>query len=39
MSECRLYNLSIIEKYKGEEWFCTEKEAKKAGYEKSSNCI
>lgn len=38
MPNCDLYNLSIVEKYKGEEWFCTETEAKKAGYIKSKNC-
>ncbi len=35
---CNLYNMSVVEKYKGEEWFCTESEAKKAGYTKSPNC-
>lgn len=38
MPSCRLYNLSVIEKYKGEDWFCTEAEAKKAGFVKSKNC-
>ena len=38
MPSCKLYNLSIVEKYKGEDWFCTEAEAKKAGYLKSGNC-
>ena len=38
LPSCNLYNLSIVEKYKGEDWFCTEKEAKKAGYVKSDNC-
>ena len=35
---CNLYSSSIVERYKGEEWFCTEKEAQKAGYIKSPNC-
>ncbi len=38
MPDCGRYTLTVIEKYKGEEWFCTEKEAKKAGYTKSENC-
>lgn len=38
MPTCDRYNLTVIEKYKGEEWFCTEKEAQKAGYAKSHNC-
>lgn len=35
---CDHYSQSVIEKYKGEEWFCSEKEAKAAGFIKSSNC-
>lgn len=38
LPSCEMYNSSIIERYKGEEWFCTEFEAKKAGYTKSPNC-
>jgi len=38
MPECPRYALTVIEKYKGEEWFCTEIEAKKAGFTKSPNC-
>jgi len=38
MPSCNKYTISIVEKYKGEEWFCSEKEAKKAGYVKSKNC-
>lgn len=38
MPQCDRYALTVIEKYKGEEWFCTEAEAKKAGYAKSDNC-
>jgi endonuclease YncB( thermonuclease family) len=35
---CNLYSMSVVEKYKGETWFCTEAEAKAAGYTRSSNC-
>jgi hypothetical protein len=28
----------IVEKDLGEDWFCTEKEAIKAGFTKASNC-
>lgn len=38
LPECNMYSSSIIERYKGEEWFCSETEAKKAGYIKSKNC-
>jgi micrococcal nuclease len=38
MPSCDRYNLTVVEKYKGEDWFCTESEAKKAGYAKSDNC-
>lgn len=38
MPGCDRYTLAVIEKYKGEDWFCTELEAKKAGYTKSPNC-
>lgn len=36
--DCRAYNRVIVEKSFGEEWFCTENQAKKAGYTKSSGC-
>jgi micrococcal nuclease len=36
---CSHYNQTIVEKFKGEDWFCTEKEAKDAGYVKSENCL
>ena len=32
------YNPAIVERYRGEDWFCTEKEAKEAGFIKSPNC-
>lgn len=35
---CNHYAPTIIEKYKGEDWFCTEKEAKAAGFTKSPEC-
>ena len=38
LPECNRYSSTIVEKYKGEDWFCTEEEAKKAGYSKSPNC-
>lgn len=35
---CANYQQTIIEKDLGESWFCTEKEAEAAGFEKSQNC-
>jgi len=35
---CAQYKSTRIEKYRGEEWFCSEKEAVKAGYTKSQAC-
>lgn len=35
---CRFYNLVIIEKHQGDEWFCTERQARAAGFSKSPNC-
>lgn len=35
---CAHYKFTIIEKDKGEQWFCTEKEAQKAGYVKAKSC-
>lgn len=35
---CRAYNFTNVELYKGDEWFCTEKEAQKAGYTKAKGC-
>ena len=37
-STCSHYPQTIVEKFRGEEWFCTEKEAKDAGFTKSVNC-
>jgi len=36
---CSGYQQVMIEKDLGESWFCSEKEAQKAGYEKSENCF
>lgn len=35
---CAQYKFTIVEKDIGEQWFCTEQEAQKAGYTKSKNC-
>jgi len=35
---CRDYDQTKVERYRGEDWFCTENEAKAAGFVKSSNC-
>jgi|SRR3989344_7164962 len=35
---CIQYKTTMVERYLGEEWFCTEKEAKAAGYIKSGGC-
>jgi len=36
---CSGYQQVMVEKDFGESWFCSEKEAKEAGYEKSENCF
>ncbi|KKR67334.1 MAG: Thermonuclease family protein [Microgenomates group bacterium GW2011_GWA2_40_6] len=36
---CSEYEAVIVEKELGEEWFCTEAEAVKAGYVKATNCF
>ncbi len=36
---CGEYNLTIIQLYDGDRWFCTENEALKAGYVKGSDCF
>ena len=38
MPSCARYALTVVERYKGESWYCTETQAKKAGYVKSSSC-
>jgi len=35
---CAQYHTVRVELYRGEQWFCTEKEAQKAGYTKSARC-
>lgn len=35
---CAQYNFTIVEKDLGEQWFCTEEEAQKAGFEKAKTC-
>ena len=37
-TSCYYYNHTTIELYKGDRWFCTEKEAKAAGFAKGSDC-
>jgi endonuclease YncB( thermonuclease family) len=36
---CGEYEITLVEKDLGEGWFCSEKEAQEAGYEKSVNCF
>ncbi len=36
---CGQYNQTVVELYKGDKWFCTEKEAQKAGFVKGSDCF
>jgi micrococcal nuclease len=36
---CGEYNQTVVELYKGDKWFCTEKEAQKAGFVKGSDCF
>ena len=38
LPDCVNYDQVIIEKFEGEQYFCSEKEAKKAGYTKSKTC-
>ncbi|KKS32070.1 MAG: SNase-like protein nuclease [Candidatus Collierbacteria bacterium GW2011_GWA1_42_60] len=35
---CAYYDSVVVEKYLGEQWFCTEAEAIQAGFTKSPNC-
>lgn len=35
---CRDYTQTLVERYRGEDWFCTEKDAVAAGFTKSLNC-
>ena len=36
---CGNYNQTLIELYKGDQWFCTEAQAKKAGFAKGADCF
>lgn len=36
---CAQYQFTVVEKDIGEQWFCTESEAKKAGYVKAKTCF
>ena len=38
LPQCAEYNRTVVELHLGEQWFCTENEAIKAGYAKSKNC-
>jgi endonuclease YncB( thermonuclease family) len=35
---CNYYSLVTVQKHQGDNWFCTEKEAKDAGFTKSPDC-
>lgn len=35
---CRQYNLTTVQLYQGDQWFCSEREARKAGYAKGADC-
>ena len=35
---CTNYNRTIVDTFKGDQWFCSETEAIKAGYQKSGDC-
>lgn len=36
---CGNYNQTLVELYKGDQWFCTEELAKKAGFVKGADCF
>lgn len=36
--DCKVYHLTIVQLYFGDRWFCTEKEARKAGFTKGTDC-
>jgi endonuclease YncB( thermonuclease family) len=36
---CGQYNNTLVELYKGDEWFCTEAQAKKEGFAKGADCF
>lgn len=35
---CSAYNATVVELYRGDQWFCTEQEAVKAGFIKAGGC-
>lgn len=35
---CQTYDVTVIQKDQGDQWFCTESEARKAGFVRSGNC-
>lgn len=37
-NKCSQYNITILQLYLGDQWFCTEKEAQKAGFTKAPDC-
>lgn len=39
LPECKIYNEVEMEIYLGDEWFCSEKEAKSDGYTKAKTCL
>lgn len=36
---CRTYSKTLVQLYLGDQWFCTEAEAKKAGFTKGADCL
>ena len=36
---CGRYELTAVELFRGDQWFCSEKEAEDAGFVKSKNCF
>jgi endonuclease YncB( thermonuclease family) len=39
MPGCQSYAITAVQLYLGDQWFCTEKEAKAAGYTKALSCL
>ncbi len=38
LPKCPNYKTTIVETFRGEEWFCSEEEAQEAGFKKAENC-
>jgi endonuclease YncB( thermonuclease family) len=38
LPNCTNYTNTVVEKFQGEDWFCSEKEARDAGFVQSANC-